>query len=294
MRPGDGMEFLAIGMGLVLAALLLFVLYRSFIIVPQSQAFVIERLGKYSRVASAGLHVLVPFVESVRRRVDILERPLEPMHQDAITNDNVVIEVVVAVFFRVVAPERMIYRIRDIDSAVKTTVAGIVRSEIGTTDLDKVQSNRAELNIAIKEQLEGATRDWGIVITRAEVLDVNLNERTRDAMMQQLNAERKRRASVTEAEGEKQTIELRADANLYEARKRAEGRKLIADADAYAIQIVSGAIAEHGPQAVEFEIRKRQIETMGKVASGENTRTVVLPAELADAFGRAADLLRKR
>jgi len=285
---------LGIGMGLVLALLLLVTLWRSFIIVSQGQTFVIERLGKYSRVATAGLHVLVPFVESVRRKVDIMERPLEAMHQDAITNDNVVIEVAVAVFFRVVAPERMVYRIRDIDLAVKTTVAGIVRSEIGETELDQVQSNRTELNMAIKEQLDGATRDWGIVITRAEVLDVTLNERTRDAMMQQLNAERKRRASVTEAEGTKRTIEITSDATLYNDRKRAEGRKIIADADAYAIQVVSNAISEHGNTAVEFEIRKRQIEAMAKIADGENTRTIVLPTELADAFGKAAELLKKR
>jgi len=281
-------------MGLALAALLLFTLYRSFIIVSQSQSYVIERLGKYNRVAGAGLHVLVPFLETVRRRVDIMERPLDPVSQDAITNDNVVIEVTVAVFFRVTKPERMVYRIKNIEAAVTTTVAGIVRSEIGTTDLDKVQSNRSELNLAIKEQLGGATRDWGIDITRAEVLDVKLNERTRDAMMQQLNAERKRRASVTDAEGAKRTVELSADAGLYEARRRAEGRKVIAEADAYAIEIVSKAISAHGEQAVEFEIRKRQIETMGKVASGESTRTVILPAELADAFGKAADLLKKR
>jgi len=288
------MELLGLGMGLAFAALLLFTLYRSFIIVSQSQSYVIERLGKYNRVAGAGLHVLVPFLETVRRRVDIMERPLDPVSQDAITNDNVVIEVTVAVFFRVTKPERMVYRIKNIEAAVTTTVAGIVRSEIGTTDLDKVQSNRSELNLAIKEQLGGATRDWGIDITRAEVLDVKLNERTRDAMMQQLNAERKRRASVTDAEGAKRTVELSADAGLYEARRRAEGRKVIAEADAYAIEIVSKAISAHGEQAVEFEIRKRQIETMGKVASGESTRTVILPAELADAFGKAADLLKKR
>lgn len=288
------MEYLLVGMGLLLAGVLFLGLWKSFIIVPQSQSYVIERLGKYSRVAGAGVHVLVPFVETVRRKVDILERPLDPINQNAITNDNVVIEVAVAVFFRVTAPERMIYRIRDIDSAVKTTVSGIVRSAIGETELDRVQSNRTELNMDIKEQLEGATSDWGIVITRAEVLDVTLNERTRDAMMQQLNAERKRRASVTEAEGSKRTIEITADATLYDARKRAEGRKVIADADAYAIEKVSKAIAEFGSEAVEFEIRKRQIESIAKMAAGDNTRTIILPAEFADAFGKAADLLKKR
>ena len=286
------MEFLAIGMGLVFAGLLLFALYKSFIIVPQSENWVIERLGKYSRVARAGLHVLVPFVETVRRKVPILERQLTDLKQDAITSDNVVIEVVIAVFFRVTDPARMVYRIQNIEKAVGTTVSGIARSEIGTTELDKVQSNRATLNEAIKVQLEEATTDWGIVVTRAEVLDVNLNATTREAMMQQLNAERKRRASVTEAEGAKRAIELRADAALYEARKVAEARRITAEADAFATATVAAAVAEHGTEAMEFEIRKRQVEAMAKVAEGENTRTIVLPTEIADAFGKAAGFFR--
>lgn len=287
------MEYLGIGMGLVFAALLLLTLAKAFIIVPQSEAYVIERLGKYSRVARPGLHVLVPFIEQVRRKVDVLERQLSDLKQDAITSDNVVIEVVLAVFFRVTAPERMVYRIKDIDRAVSTTVAGIARSEIGTTELDRVQSNRSELNAAIRDQLAGATGDWGINVTRAEVLDVNLSPTTREAMMQQLNAERKRRASVTEAEGSKRTVELNADATLYEARKTAEARRILAEADAYATTTVAAAIAEHGTEALEFEIRKRQIEAMGQVAKGENSRIVVLPTELADAFGKAADLFKK-
>lgn len=288
------LELLIIGMGLVLAVLLFLALYKSFVIVPQSQNYVVERLGRYSRVLRAGIHILVPFVETVRRKVDILERQLADLKQDAITSDNVVIEVVIAVFFRVTAPERMVYRIRDIETAVRTTVAGIARSEIGTTELDQVQSNRASLNAAIKEQLAVSTADWGIVVTRAEVLDVNLSETTREAMMQQLNAERARRAAVTRAEGDKRSVELKADAALYEARKTAEARRITADADAYATATLAKAIAENGTDAIEFDIRKRQIDAMGRVADGENTRTVVLPTELADVFGRAADLLKKK
>ncbi len=278
---------------LLLAALLLFTLAKSFVIVPQSENYVVERLGRYSRTLKAGVHILVPFVESVRQKVSVIERQLSNLNQDAITTDNVVIQCVIAVFFRVQYPERTVYRIKNIEGAVSTTVAGIVRSEIGRIDLDAVQSNRAALNSAIKDQLADATADWGITVTRAEVLDVNLDAGTREAMMQQLNAERARRASVTQAEGLKRSIELKADATLYEAKKVAEARRITAEADAFATATVAKAISEHGTEALEFEIRKRQVETMAKLGKGENSRLIMLPTELADAFGDAAKLFKK-
>ncbi len=288
-----GLENLLVGMNLVwfLLALLLFLtLWKSFVIVPQSMKFVLEMFGKYSRTLDPGLKFKLPWVEVVAHPVSVLERQLPDLRQDAITKDNVVIQCVIAVFYRVNSPERTVYRIADIDGAVSTTIAGIVRSEIGKLDLDEVQSNRATLNASIKEQLADATDDWGIVVTRAEVLDVNLDEGTREAMMQQINAERARRAAVTRAEGEKRAVELRSDGELYAAQKLAEARRISADADAYATEIVAAAIAKNGAAAIEFDIRKRQVDAMTKLSSGEGTRTVVLPAELAEAFGSVKNL----
>ncbi len=131
-------------------------------------------------------------------------------------------------------PEKTVYRIRDVDAAIATTVAGIVRAEIGKMDLDEVQSNRNQLITTIKISVEDAVDDWGIEVTRAEILDVNLDQATRDAMMQQLNAERARRAQVTEAEGNKRAVELNADAELYAAEQTAKARRILADAEAYA------------------------------------------------------------
>ena len=153
-----------------------------------------------------------------------------------------------------------------------------------------MQSNRASLNGSIKAQLADATDDWGIAVTRAEVLDVNLDEKTREAMMQQINAERARRAEVTRAEGDKRAVELRSDGELYAAQRLAEARRVAADADAYATETVAAAIAKNGTAAVEFEIRKRQVEAMTKLGTGEGTRTVVVPTELADAFGKASKM----
>ena len=120
-------------------------------------------------------------------------------------------------FYRITQPEKTVYRIRDVDDAIATTVAGIVRSEIGKMELDEVQSNRNDLIEKIRASVATMVDDWGIEVTRAEILDVNLDDATRAAMLKQLNAERARRAQVIEAEGRKRTVELAADAQLYEA-----------------------------------------------------------------------------
>ena len=130
------------------------------------------------------------------------------MTQDAITSYNVLVQVETSVFYRIIEPEKTVYRIRDVDAAISTTVAGIVRSEIGRMELDQVQANRSRLIEAVREQVSHQVDDWGIEVTRAEILDVNLDQATRAAMLQQLNAERARRAQVTEAEGKKRSVEL--------------------------------------------------------------------------------------
>ena len=137
-------------------------------------------------------------------------------------------------FYRITEPEKTVYRIKDVDAAIATTVAGIVRVEIGKMELDQVQSNRNELTANIREHVRAMVDDWGIEVTRAEILDVNLDEATRTAMLQQLNAERARRAQVTEAEGKKRAVELNADAELYAAEQEAKARRVLADAEAYA------------------------------------------------------------
>ena len=171
--------------------------------------------------------------------------------QDAITADNVLVKVETSVFYRITEPEKTVYRIRDVDGAISTTVAGIVRSEIGKLELDQVQSNRAEVTANIRGQVRAMVDDWGIEVTRAEILDVNLDEATRTAMLQQLNAERARRAQVTEAEGKKRAVELNADAELYAAEQEAKARRVLADAEAYATGVIAGAIKENG-MALEF------------------------------------------
>lgn len=261
-------------------------------IVPQSQKFVVERLGRLRSVLGPGINFIVPFLDRVRHRVSVLERQLPAMTQDAITSDNVLVQVETSVFYRIIEPEKTVYRIRDVDAAISTTVAGIVRSEIGRMELDQVQANRSNLIDAVRAQVAQQVDDWGIEVTRAEILDVNLDAATREAMLQQLNAERARRAQVTEAEGTKRAVELQADADLYAAEQTAKARRIAADAEAYATEVVAKAIADNGLEAAQYQVALKQVESLNKLGEGQGKQTIIVPADAIQAFGNAFNMLK--
>jgi len=286
-----------IGGNLVLVLLAAFIIISVFLgvrIVPQSEKYVVERFGRLRAVLGPGINLIVPFIDRVAHKISILERQLPTASQDAITKDNVLVQVETSVFYRIIEPEKTVYRIRDVDAAIATTVAGIVRAEIGKMDLDEVQSNRAQLIATIKESVEDAVDAWGIEVTRAEILDVNLDQATRDAMLQQLNAERARRAQVTEAEGQKRAVELAADAELYAAEQEAKARRITAEAEAYATEVVAKAIAENGIEAAQYQVALKQVEALTAVGQGEGKQTIVVPAHALEAFGDAFKLMKGR
>ena len=279
---------------LLFAALIITLVVKGVKIVPQSEKYVIERFGRLRSVLGPGINLIVPFIDRVAHQISILERQLPNASQDAITKDNVLVQVETSVFYRITEPERTVYRIRDVDAAISTTVAGIVRAEIGKMDLDDVQANRAQLIATIKLSVEDAVDDWGIEVTRAEILDVNLDQATREAMLQQLNAERARRAQVTEAEGSKRAVELSADAELYASEQTAKARRILADAEAYATQVVAQAINENGLEAAQYQIALKQVEAINTMGTGQGNQTVVLPTQALDAFNDAFKLLKGR
>jgi len=279
---------------LVLAALIIIALMKAVRIVPQSEKYVVERFGRLRTVLGPGINVIVPFLDRVRHKVSVLERQLPIHSQDAITSDNVLVQVETSVFYRILEPEKTVYRIRDVDGAISTTVAGIVRSGIGEMELDEVQSNRQQLIAKIKHQVADAVDDWGIEVTRAEILDVNLDGATREAMLQQLNAERARRAQVTEAEGTKQAVRLNAEAELYAAEQKAKARRITADAEAYATEVVARAIKEHGIESAQYQVALKQVEAMMEIGKGSGKQTILMPSNIVDAFGDAFKMLKGR
>jgi regulator of protease activity HflC (stomatin/prohibitin superfamily) len=286
-----------IGENAVTLVVALFIIVSIFLgvrIVPQSEKHVVERFGRLQKVLGPGINLIVPFLDTVRHKVSVLERQLPSNQQDAITADNVLVQVETSVFYRIMEPEKTVYRIRDIDAAISTTVAGIVRSEIGTTELDEVQSNRARLIEKIRTSLEEVVDDWGIEVTRAELLDVNLDAATRTAMLQQLNAERARRAQVTEAEGKRRAVELAADGDLYAAEQEAKARRILADAEAYATGVIAEAIAKNGLEAAQYQVALKQVEALTKVGEGAGKQTLIVPAQALDAFSDAFKMLKGR
>lgn len=279
---------------LIGAVLVVVIVLKGTKIVPQSEKYVVERFGRLHAVLGPGINFIVPFLDVVRHRISILERQLPNAAQDAITKDNVLVQIDTSVFYRILGPEKTVYRIRDVDGAIATTVAGIVRAEIGRMDLDEVQSNRAQLISRIQESVESAVDDWGIEVTRAEILDVNLDQATRDAMLQQLNAERARRAQVMEAEGQKRAVELQADAELYAAEQDAKARRIQADAEAYATRVVAKAIQENGLEAAQYQVALKQVESLNALGAGAGSQTVIVPANALEAFGNAFRMLTGR
>ncbi len=277
---------------LLAAVFLIVVVLKGVRIVPQSEKHVVERFGRLHSVLGPGINFVVPFLDVVRHQISILERQLPNATQDAITKDNVLVQIDTSVFYRILEPEKTVYRIRDVDGAIATTVAGIVRAEIGKMDLDEVQSNRANLISSIQASVETAVDDWGIEVTRAEILDVNLDQATRDAMLQQLNAERARRAQVTEAEGQKRAVELQADAELYAAEQTAKARRIEAEAEAYATGVVAEAIKNNGIEAAQYQVALKQVESLNALGNGDGKQTIVLPAAALEAFGDAFKLLK--
>lgn len=293
--PDSLLNLLGQNAALIVLAVVLFMAISSAVrIVPQSQKFVVERFGRLRAVLGPGINFIVPFLDRVAHKISILERQLPTSSQDAITADNVLVQVETSVFYRIIEPEKTVYRIRDIDAAIATTVAGIVRSEIGTMELDQVQSNRAQLITRIRESLANVVDDWGIEVTRAEILDVNLDEATRAAMLQQLNAERARRAQVTEAEGKRRAVELAADGELYAAEQQAKARRILAEAEAYATATIADAISKNGLEAAQYQVAMKQVDALAQIAEGQGKQTLVLPASAMDAFSDAFMLLKGR
>jgi len=278
---------------LAVAFFLILCIFLGVRIVPQSEKHVVERFGRLRAVLGPGINFIVPFLDRVAHKISVLERQLPTTRQDAITADNVLVQVDTSVFYRVIEPEKTVYRIRDIDAAIATTVAGIVRSQIGQMELDTVQSNRSQLITHIRDNVSNVVDDWGIEVTRAEILDVNLDEATRAAMLQQLNAERARRAQVMEAEGRKRAVELAADADLYAAEQQAKAKRITAEAEAFATSVIAEAIAKNGIEAAQYQVALKQVEALAKVASGNGKQTVLLPTSAVEAFSEAFKMWKR-
>ena len=288
------MELISIFLVLLIAIFFAFGLQR----VTQSEQRVVERLGRYKKTLGPGLHVIIPFIEQVRAKKFVTENQLPTDEISTITLDNVKIEMYLEILWRIVEAEKTVYRIggarsEDADNsrverAINTTVVGVVRSVIGRTEFDAVQSNRSQIVEAVERELKLVTEEWGVIISRVEITEIKVDEDTRKAMQLQINAERERRALVRQAEGRKEAAQLAADAELYTAQKQAEAKKTLAEAEAYAVSVVAKSIADGGAPAVEFEVKKIQAQAVESIGTNKSSKIVLLPSDVLDSFGKLA------
>ena len=279
-----------------LVVIFLFVIFKGIRIVPQQQAYVLERLGKFHSSLNAGFHIINPFITRVAYKHSLKEEAIDIPEQICITADNVQVGVDGILYLKVLNPERASYGISDYLFAVAQLTQTTLRSEIGKLVLDKTFEARAAVNAAVVEEVDKASDAWGVKVLRYEIKNITPPKDVLNAMEKQMRAEREKRASIlqsegvrdsaiNQAEGEKQRVikesEAEMQSKINEARGEAEAILAVAKATAEGIQEVAKAIGVHsGDQAVQLRIAEQYIGELGKIAKAGNT--IVLPANLAD------------
>lgn len=279
---------------LALVVVLVLIVLLGLKIVPQSENYVVTRLGAYHRTLDAGVNVIVPFLDRVHSKVPVNDQVLNDISLEVVSADNVVFGAQLLVVYRIDNPEAAVFRVNKIDELVIGLVQSLVRSELGKVELDAVQSDRGSLNVALLEALEDAGKTYGIRISRSEITDVRLNETTQKAMAEVLAAERERRAAITRAEGVRRATELNADAELYEAQRRADGIRAIAQANAESNRVISDSLGgENARDALIFQTARMQVEALEGLAKSSNAKLIMLPGGPSNSFREAAAILKE-
>jgi regulator of protease activity HflC (stomatin/prohibitin superfamily) len=281
---------------LVLAVLVLFVVSRTAVVVPQQSAFVVERLGRYRATLDAGFHILLPFIDAIRYRHSLKETAADIPEQVCITKDNVQVHVDGVLYLKVLNPERASYGVSDYGFAISQLAQTTLRSEIGKIDLDRTFEERMHINAAIVNELDKATEPWGIKVLRYEIKNITPPADVLAAMEKQMRAEREKRAviltsegqrdaAINTAEGEKQQVIKASEATKQQQINEAEGQAAailaVAEATAEGIRRVAASInLAGGFEAVQLRVAEQYIGQFGQLAKESNT--LVLPASVAD------------
>lgn len=263
--------------------LVLVVISKGARIVPQGSKWVVQRLGKYHCTLNPGLSIIVPFIDVVAYRVTTKDIVLDVPSQEVITRDNVVIVVNAVAYINIVQPEKAVYGVEDFRLAIQNLVQTSLRSIIGEMDLDDALSSRDQIKARLKEAISDDIADWGITLKTVEIQDINPSERMQTAMEEQAAAERQRRATVSRAEGSKTAAILEAEGRLEASRRDADAQVLLAQASQRAIEMITEAVKENELPAM-FLLGERYIESVREMASSQNGKLVMLPADLPAAI----------
>ncbi len=286
---------------IVIAFIVVVVLFKAVRIVPQGFQWTLEQFGRYTRTLPPGLHLLIPVMQDIGRKINMMEQVLGIPSQDVITKDNAVVKVDGVVFFQVLDAAKAAYEVSDLEQATIALVMTNIRTAIGSLDLDESLSKRDEINARLLSVIDHATSPWGIKVNRIELKDIQPPRDLVDSMARQMKAEREKRANILEAEGLRQAEILRAEGEKQGAILSAEGRKeaafreaeareRLAEAEAKATQMVSEAISKGDVQAINYFIAQKYVEALGKFADSPNQKLMILPTEVTGVMGSIAGI----
>jgi regulator of protease activity HflC (stomatin/prohibitin superfamily) len=280
----------------ILVLLALVALFTSVVVVKQGFEYTLERLGKYTTTLTPGFSLIIPFIDRVGRRMNMMEQVLDIPTQEIITRDNAVVAVDGVVFYQVLDAAKAAYEVSNLTAAVTALTQTNLRTVMGSLDLDESLSKRDEINARLLTVIDHATAPWGLKVTRCEVRDIQPPRDIQDSMARQMKAEREKRAVTLEAEGLRAAAILRAEgdkqAQILEAEGRreaafrdAEARERAAEAEAAATSMVSEAIAKGDLQAVNYFIAQKYVDAVGKFATSPNAKTIFMPLEATNLIG---------
>ena len=292
---------------LVVLALALILVVLGVKAVPQGSEWTVQRFGRYTRTLTPGLNLIIPVIDQVGNRINMMEQVLDVPSQEVITRDNAMVTVDGVVFYQVLDAPKAAYEVQNLQYAILNLTMTNIRTVMGSMDLDELLSQRDQINARLLSVVDDATTPWGVKVTRIEIKDISPPRDLVDSMARQMKAERdkraaileaegKRQAAILQAEGEKQAAILQAEGQKEAAYREAEARERLAEAEAKATTSVSEAIARGDLHAINYFIAQRYTEALEKVAAAPNQKLVLMPLEagsLIGALGGIAELTKE-